>query len=315
MNDQKTYLYLFRYTEEEQPLCKMEMRAFFGFDTNSHNIKTPIEVDPNRSPFMSERIEVWFEDKTIEGIINKVACLGETGKTFKLSYVKNRDEKGVSFQEAKVLERKVGLNIKGKANLSNPHDHYGLYYDKGVWYFGKLVYSKLNSAQHQNKPHEYSTALSTHIARSIVNIAVPKTEGIKVIDPCCGIGTVLIEACSMGVSITGSDVNPKVMYGSRKNLAHFGYDCKVSLQDIKDVTEEYDVAIIDMPYNLCSVLDPKDQLEMLKSARRFAHRVVIVTIEPIDEAISQAGLIINDRCVFRKNGRFKREVMVCSSKY
>ena len=74
------------------------------------------------------------------------------------------------------------------------------------------------------KPEMYSTALSTRDARAIVNIAAPFPEGLKIIDPCCGIGTVLVEAMSMGIAIEGRDVNKRVVWGSRINLRHFGFE-------------------------------------------------------------------------------------------
>ncbi|MBM7094427.1 RNA methyltransferase [Bacillus sp. H-16] len=308
---QPEYIYTFSFTAEEHPLCQLEMRAFFGCDTSLHSLKSNKEVDPSRSPFMNERIEVMFQEGTVDDMINSVTSIPRSDETFKLTFVQNSDEKKVPFKQAKNIERIVGMEIGDNADLVNPDRNYGIIFSDGEWCFGPMVKGESVWTRHQDKPHQYSTALSTRIARSIVNIAVPQIENVTVIDPCCGIGTVLLEAKSMGITIGGSDINPKVMYGSRKNLAHFGYESNVELKDIREISKHYDVAIIDMPYNLCSVLEPEDQFEMLVSARNFASKVVVVTIEPIDEAVIQAGFEIADRCVFKKNGRFKREVLVC----
>src|SRR5690606_12520200 len=135
------------------------------------------------------------------------------------------------------------------------------------------------------------------VARAVVNIAVPDPEGKKVIDPCCGIGTVLVEALSMGIDIIGSDHNPLVMKEARENISHFGLNGSVLLQDIRDVSGSYDVAIIDMPYNLCSVITADEKLEMLQSARGFSKKMVVVTVEQLDTIIEQAGFKIVDSCV------------------
>ena len=42
-------------------LCQLEMRAFFGFDSYSNVLKSTVEIDPSRSPFMKERLEVLYE--------------------------------------------------------------------------------------------------------------------------------------------------------------------------------------------------------------------------------------------------------------
>ena len=86
---------------------------------------------------------------------------------------------------------------------------------------------------------------------------------------------------------------------------------EINLADIRDITSHYDVAIIDLPYNLCSVITPEEQLEMLQSARWFANKVVVVTVEPIDEILLKAGFSIIDRAVAKK-GLFIREVIVCN---
>ena len=148
------------------------------------------------------------------------------------------------------------------------------------------------------------------MARALVNIAVPELTGVKVIDPCCGIGTVLVEALSMGVNITGSDYNPLVMKGIRNNLTHFGLSGPVFLRDIRDITEMYDVAIIDMPYNLCSVVSDKEKFEMLRCARRLVKKMVVVTTEDIDGILNEVGFEIADRCEATK-GKFIRQIIVC----
>jgi hypothetical protein len=49
---------------------------------------------------------------------------------------------------------------------------------------------------------------------------------------------------------------------------------------------------------------------MLQSARRFADKVVVVTVEQIDGILHEAGIVIVDRAVAKK-GVFTREVIVC----
>jgi tRNA G10 N-methylase Trm11 len=149
------------------------------------------------------------------------------------------------------------------------------------------------------------------VARAAVNIAIPDPRGIKAIDPCCGIGTVLVEALSMGIDIVGRDINPFIAQGARANLAHFGYVTEVALGAIENISTTYDSAIVDMPYNLFSTTSPEEQFSILKHARRIADRVVVITIEDMDESIAAAGFAIVDRCVVRK-GSVNRQIIVCT---
>ncbi|MEH7179158.1 TRM11 family SAM-dependent methyltransferase [Neobacillus vireti] len=302
-----TYIYTYAGYEDEQSLRALEMRSLFSFETQNNILESPVKIDPSRSPFIKERIAVIFEGESLQELLEIVGGFEVTGETFKVIYVKNGEE---SFEKRRVIEREVGLMIKGVGDLRNPQRLFAVMYVNGRWVFGDYVKAESVWFHHQHKPHQYSTALSTRVARAVVNIAIPDPNGIKAIDPCCGIGTVLVEALSMGMDIVGSDNNPVILAGTRENIAHFGYKAEVKYKDMREITQHYHVAIIDLPYNLCSVISPDEQQEMLQSARMFADRVVVVTVEPIDEILRRAGFVIVDRAVAKKGG-FTREVIVC----
>lgn len=303
-----TYIYTYASYEDERSLRALEMRSLFGSESHSSILESSVKIDPSRSPFMKERIAVIFEEKSYHEFLEKVATL-QIGETFKVIYVKIGSVEE-TFEKRRSIEREVGLQINGVADIRQPKRLFGVMNINGRWVFGDYVESESLWYQHQQKPHHYSTALSTRVARAVVNIAIPDPTGIKAIDPCCGIGTVLVEALSMGIDIAGSDNNPVILAGTRENIAHFGFSCEVKFEDMRNITKHYDVAIIDLPYNLCSVISLEEQLEMLQSARRFADKVIVVTVESIDEILLEAGFVIVDRAVAKK-GVFIREVIVC----
>ncbi|WP_053368798.1 TRM11 family SAM-dependent methyltransferase [Bacillus sp. FJAT-27245] len=308
--NETNYIYTFSSYEGERSLMFLEMRSFFGCDSQIGFLESHVKIDPSRSPFIKERISVLNEGTSLEELLKEVGLLPAFEESFKVRYVKSAGVAKTS-DERRAIEKEVGLHINGRANLHTPDRVFGVMnLTDGRWILGDYIKSEPIWYHHQQKPHSYSTALNTRVARAVVNIAIPNPEGIKAIDPCCGIGTVLVEALSMGIDIAGSDRNPLVLGGTRENIAYFGYACEVKLKDMLDITEHYDVAIIDMPYNLCSVISPGQQLEMLQSARNFAKKAVIVTVEPVDEILIQAGFSIADSAVVTK-GSFKREVIVC----
>ncbi|MFX3673608.1 MAG: TRM11 family methyltransferase [Paenisporosarcina sp.] len=307
------YIYTYAYTGDEESLCFLEMRSFFGKDTPSKILKSSICIDPSRSPFIKERIEVLFEGDELSDILRQVEVIKMNNTTFKVIFVKINDlvePDKVEYQQKREIEREIGMIIEGEADVHHPDVTYGLVPLAGRWYFGNYVKSDAVWLRHLKKPREYSTALSTRVARAVANIAVPNPDGVKAIDPCCGIGTVLVEALSMGIDIVGRDINPLVVLGSRENIAYFGLSADVDLGPIAEVDKDYDVAIIDMPYNLYTHATPEDQQSILKHARPFTKKLVVVTIDNIDHMIEQAGFIITDRCFARK-GIFSREILVC----
>ncbi|NEY73240.1 methyltransferase domain-containing protein [Bacillus mesophilus] len=293
----------------------MELRAFFGKEAkiDSHIVESTIKIDPSRSPFIRERIDVWYEGDSLESLREQVKNVPFSESTFKVMYIKDEkisDSEKTGLVERRRIEREIGMCIQGEPDLEKPENIYGVIVVEGRWIFGNYHKSEQVWLHHQQKPNDYSTALNTRVARAVANIAVPDPVGVKVIDPCCGIGTVVVEALSMGIDIVGSDVNPLVLPGARENIAHFGLACNIAKRDIREVTEQYDVVIIDMPYNLCSVISKEEQLEMLQSANRIADKLVVVTIEDIDSLIAEAGFQIEDRCELKK-GKLVRQVIDC----
>ncbi|WP_394120108.1 TRM11 family SAM-dependent methyltransferase [Planococcus donghaensis] len=307
------YIYTYAYTNDEKALCQLEMRSFFGKDTDEKIVKSGVAVEPSRSPFIKERIELFFEGETLQEIIEQSAGVDMGEATFKVIFLKINglsEQDQVDFSGKRDVERQIGSAITGEADVHHPDVTFGLIPFEGRWYLGRYLQSEPVWFQHMKKPREYSTALSTRVARAVANIAVPEPEGVKAIDPCCGIGTVLVEALSMGIDIVGRDINPLVVEGSRENIAHFGLTGDVNLGPIAEVEESYDVAIIDMPYNLYTHATSADQLAILKDAYPFTEKLLVVTIETMDHMVEEAGFVVTDRCIAKK-GLFLREILVC----
>ena len=298
---------------DEYDLCRMEMRAFFGFDTNLNYLISDREIEPSRSPFIQERLEVLYESDSIEGLKEQVDGLKVSAESYKVFCFNKMDlgnTQKIPHPERRAVEREIGLVIDGEPELDNPGIIYGLLLLDGRWYFGEYRISESVWRTHVHKPKSYSTALNTRLARSIVNIGVPVIENVRVIDPCCGIRTVVVEALSMGVTIEGRDISPLVCIGARENLAYFDLDGQITKGPIADVQDHYDVAIIDMPYNIYSHVSKEEEFDIIKQARRIADRVVFITVDSIDNMLGEVGFKILDRCVARKQ-QFERHVLVC----
>ena len=313
VSHRQEFIYTYVKHPDEDDLSKLEMRSFFGVDTDSNVLKSTTKIDPSRSPFIKERLEVLYESSSWENLVQQVAQLDVSGNTFKVLSMNTMDidkTPKIGFARRRKLEREIGLSIAGHPDLLQPNIIFAIMAYDDKWFFGKYEESESIWFRHQNKPHSYSTALSTRVARAVSNIAIPNPEGIKAIDPCCGIGNVLVEALSMDVDIVGRDINPLVIKPARTNIAYFGLQGDVQSGPIADVKATYDVAIIDMPYNIFSDATPEDQQDILRNARRIAKKVIVVTIDTIDYMIEEVGFTIIDRCEAKK-GLFVRQVLVC----
>ncbi|WP_284641849.1 TRM11 family SAM-dependent methyltransferase [Paenibacillus silviterrae] len=311
-----SYLYTFACHEDEEELCRLELKSLLGQEppvaSEGRYIWSARCLDPSRSPFVKVRMHARLEAASLAELCEQAQGLELEGSTFKVVFLET-DKPYPDYQEQRSIERKLGAHIRGKAEMRTPERVYSVACIKGRWLLGESESQKAVWLRHVDKPQQYSTALSTRVARAVVNIAVPEPRGVRTIDPCCGIGTVLIEALSMGIEMVGYDINPLAIRGARVNLEYFGFPNVVKLADMTSLgPETYDAAVLDMPYNLCSKLPTEEQKKMLGSVRKLAPRVVILTIEEIDEALSASGLRILERCSIRK-GSFSRQLLVCQS--
>ncbi|UJF32937.1 TRM11 family SAM-dependent methyltransferase [Paenibacillus hexagrammi] len=306
------YVYTYACHEDEQALCHLELRTLLGAapQAGGRFVRSTRRIDPSRSPFLKLRLEVQCSAGSLEGLAEQAQTLTVKGSTFKVVFAET--DAAVSYDRQREIERELGRHIRGKADMRRPEQRFAATLLEGRWLLGEAVSSEALWLRHQQKPQNYSTALSTRVARAVVNIAVPEVTGTQAIDPCCGIGTVLVEAMSMGIDIVGVDLNPLAVRGARVNLDHFGMPSKVSLADMRTLTGRYDALILDMPYNLCSKLPEAQQLEMLQSASRLAKRAVIISTEPIDRLVEEAGFRIVDGCIVHKS-RFSRQLWVAES--
>lgn len=66
------YIYTFTCSPDERSLCNMEMRSFFGLETSVNILKSNIEIEPSRSPFIKGRVEVMYEGESISEIVEQV---------------------------------------------------------------------------------------------------------------------------------------------------------------------------------------------------------------------------------------------------
>ena len=305
----KQYLYTIKFTYSEEALCKLEMKCLFNKIPQNNYFFSYHYINPHRSPFIKQCISIIFLGSTIEEIVSQILSNNLCYEKFKV-YCFNIDKEAINFNDRRRIESLIGFNIKGQADIHNPQILLGITKVNGKWIFGELEVNKSSWMEHNKKPYYYSNALGVKTARAIVNIATANHLEYSVIDPCCGIGTVLIEALSLKINIKGYEINPSIAENAKRNLEFFGYEDIVTTGDMHNIKDNFDAAIIDLPYGLFSITTLKEQLDILKTARKIAKKLVLVTMENMDNFLIVCGFTIVDRCVISK-GKFNRYITVC----
>src|SRR5215813_1916463 len=130
---------------------------------------------------------------------------------------------------------------------------------EGVWW-GRLRQRVSGSAfaarLTQRRPFFRSYGMQPRKARCLVNLSGVQ-PGERLLDPCCGTGSYLIEAALMGIKAHGSDNDPRAVAGSRSNTDSLGLDVNLRVLDARRLDRwgmTFDAIVSDLPYGLSASL-------------------------------------------------------------
>ncbi len=306
------YLYTFTYDKYEVALAKLESTCVFDAEDDNKLLWSDKEVDPSISAFIKQRLEVIVSDEDYPTLIQEIKNLDIHIEGFKVEYlVLEGDPTDYANRLTKLKD--IGYSIEGNPDYYKPTIIYTLCCYQGIWCFGPMTKDKFVWYKHNTKPRSYSNSISPNIAKALVNIATASDLKKTILDACCGVGTIMLEACFAGYQIEGCDINWKIVRNARVNLAHFKYDAIVYRSDIKDLVKSYDTAIIDLPYNLLSQATEATTSHIIRAAAVLSNRIVIVSTTDIADLIHEAGLQLTNTCSVGKRGKtvFERRVWVC----
>ncbi len=308
-NINRKYFYSINYPVFEEELCKMEMSCLFNEIPNGKYILSDCSINPSRSPFIKDKISIIYEEDSLEEILNKIVQDQLSYDEFKVCYIKveNAD---ITYEERLTSISKIGFVIIGEPEMHHPKVMIGVAKVNGRWILGEYERNDYEWHIHDKKPYSYSNSLSLRVARALVNIAVENNMDCRLIDPCCGVGTVVIEALSMGIDVKGYEINKHIAENAQRNVEFFGYENVIVSGDMHIIEEKYDVAIIDLPYGLFTTTTLEEQVALMKTARRITKKLIIVTFEDMDEHMISSGFKIIQKSYVCK-GKFKRYINIC----
>lgn len=308
----KRYIYSFNYNFHHSDLCKLESRQIFGREAKDKILFSDVCIEPSVSAFIKSRLEIITSADHYEQLIENIKNEHIQVNGFKAEYV-NLTGDSAGFTERRQKEKDVGYAIDGEPSFKSPSITYGICTYDQKWYFGVLTKQQTGWHKHKQKPRSFSNSISLKIAKTLVSIAAEGNTAKTLLDACCGVGTIMLEARYSGFNIEGCDINLNATHFTKRNLAHFGYEAIVHCSDVKDLDKKYDAAIIDLPYNFYSVSDESVTENIIQSGAKLAPRLVIVSISDIKSMIEKSGLKVVDFCIVAKRGKskFSRNIWVC----
>ena len=305
-----SFIYFINYHDNERELCKMEMRCLFNREINEKYFFSDIDINASKSPFIKSKIKIIYSDEFLDRMVRKIKEDNLSYDDFKVSYVKS-EQGDVQYEDRLEATRKIGFVVNGYPDMHKPRNPLAVTKINGLWIFGEYERNDFKWQKHNDKPYSYSNALGLRMARALVNIAMKDNEEGTLIDPCCGVGTVVIEALDLGIKVKGCEISKQIAYNARENVEFLGYlRDTIVCYDMHKIKDKYDSAIIDIPYGLFSPVTLEEQKAIIHTARNICEKMVIVTFEDMEKFIVEAGFSVIDKCVVPK-GNFKRHILVC----
>jgi tRNA (guanine10-N2)-dimethyltransferase len=209
-----------------------------------------------------------------------------------------------------------------RADLSHPEIELRAIITGEMVIFGRVLATPDRKGFEFRRPHLrpffYPGTLMPRIARALVNLSHVKKEE-KLIDPFCGTGGILVEACLAGAKCIGVDVQEKLMRGAKQNLT--GLDCSLIVGDARKLPlsdSSVDGAVADTPYGRSALIRAKSRDELLAGSLAELHRVlkpgrraVVVADREISDQVGDAGFGIIEKHTQRVHRSMTRYITVC----
>lgn len=280
------YLYLTNIPDLNAELIRAECRALTGVEPNDYGIAISERcVNVRRGAFVKSGMEVLFETASVSELCAQIKSAALHADDFRVSVAKRpRNLKVHTLHTADL----IGNAICGRPDLTQPRVVFStVVTNERIWLGRLLSQSDGRWVAHSRRPHTTSSSLPTRIARAMVNLVASPPD--RLLDPCCGTGTIVLEAAQMGMTVAGCDINPRMVGAVQKNLAHYGLSAETYLGDARHIQGNFNAVVTDLPYGIRLKGDIQRDQEILRNVRHLAPKAVFVDVRNLDEQLVDLG--------------------------
>jgi len=269
------FVYLVAFTPEEAELAALELKALTGAELDGRLAFSPMACDLAPAAYARLGVEVLAVGQTIEQVTRRVRDLGLAADDFAVKVERVPPRPSLDSPR---LAAELADAVEGRPDLRHPRVTFVLLAQEGRYIFGREV-TRARRDWHDagGQPANFSNALPPRYARALVNLVA--VAGDTLVDPCCGAGTVLIEAARVGVRVQGLDMRASRVEMSLANLAFFGLKAPVKQADARELNGQFDAAVVDLPYGHTSQADDQLYLDIVGRVATCARRLAVVTGE------------------------------------
>ncbi len=284
------HFYLLAAHEREFRIALAEAEALLGDSARAteHVLISPNAVDAGRSAHLSHGAELLWRGCGVEGLLDLLDREPIEAHRFLIEAHKYPRRGGPDRQK---LCSEIGLRVVGHPDLEDPQTRLLLVLDGGEFFFGR-VRSRNTTDWHPriHKPFSFSASLGPRLARAAVNVVAK--PGDTIVDPCCGSGTIVIEAETVGVRAMGFDCGPEMPARARANARALGVDAVFGVADVRSLKGSFDAVVTNLPYDMMTTVPKGFYRDALRGIRDLAPRAAFYASDDLSETARTVGLTV-----------------------
>ncbi len=297
---------------ERNGLVAAECAALTGATPDADGVAPALRVDRiHRAAYVHHGVRVLARATSFEELLDGVRTVAENGLDAERFRIDVHDPAGrLPFGSTDVAVQ-VADTIPDWPDLQAPLHRFSVIATSDQLLFGEVAATAdVGYRRHDTKPWTTSSSLDSRFARALVNL-VPDARSI--LDPCCGAGSIVLEAASLGLEAHGVDWKVPLVGMTRENLAHFGYTGTVTQADSRTHVRAVDAVVTDVPYGHAIESDEGAIRAIIEQCAGMAPQGVFVAPADITDWLTAAGYVdIEIHTVMKRKG-FTRWVHVARS--
>ncbi|MGA9275937.1 hypothetical protein, partial [Ilumatobacter sp.] len=188
-------------------LIAAECRSLTGGVPDGDGIARCERIDRvSRAAFVQKGLDVVARGDTLDELIANVAAADFPADSFRIDV---HDPSGRIGRSTQSVATALADVIPFGPDLRSPQHRFIVTAGDAGLVFGEVVTeTDAGYRRHDAKPWTTSSSLDGRFARGLVNL-VPDAR--SVLDPCCGAGSIVLEAASLGLDAYGVDWKPAMV--------------------------------------------------------------------------------------------------------